>query len=368
MRLFPLLLTALFVWPQISGARELTDALARKVTIPESVERVICSGSGCLRLLTYLQAQNMAVAVDDLENTPQKFDARPYAMVHPEFKKLPVFGKFHGEDDPELIMSLDPAPQVILKVVETGDKTAGLDPDDLQEKTGIPVVALKYGDIGWMRNDLHNALRIMGEVVGRKPRAEDVIRYFDEIIADLKSRTADIPSDKKPSVFIGGVAFAGPHGFGSTEPSYPPFTLVGARNLAQEADPGIMGMNNTDIDKAKIVDWDPDILFLDLSTLQRGDEAGGLHELKTDPAYQTLSAVRTRQVYGVLPYNWYNRNFESIFANAYFIGKLIYPDRFIDIDPAVKADEIFTFTVGKAVFADLNGLFQELAFRRVPLN
>ena len=368
MRFFLLFLTALSIWPQNSGARDLTDALDRKVTIPESVERVICSGSGCLRLLTYLQAQDMAVAVDDIENTPQKFDARPYAMVNPNFKKLPVFGKLHGGDDPELIMNLDPAPQVILKVVETGEETAGPDPADLQEKTGIPVVALKYGDLGWMKNDLYNALRIMGEVVGRKPRAEELIRFFDEIIADLKNRTADIPKDKKPSVFIGGVAFAGPHGFGSTEPSYPPFNLVSARNLAQEADPGIMGMNNTDIEKAKIIEWDPDFLFLDLSTLQLGEEAGGLYELKTDPAYQTLSAVRTRQVYGVLPYNWYNRNFESIFANAYFIGKLIYPDRFIDIDPAVKADEIYTFMVGKAVFAEMNGLFQDLAFRRVPLD
>lgn len=42
----------------------------------------------------------------------------------------------------------------------------------------------------------------------------------------------------------------------------------------------------------KIVQWDPDVLFVDLSSLQMGEGAGALFELKTDPAYQTLSAVR----------------------------------------------------------------------------
>jgi len=49
-----------------------------------------------------------------------------------------------------------------------------------------------------------------------------------------------------------------------------------------------------------------------------GDRAGGLFELKTDPAYQSLTAVQNGNVFGVLPYNWYTQNFGSILANAYF--------------------------------------------------
>lgn len=125
------------------AAREITDALGRTVTIPETVQRVICSGSGCLRLLTYLQGQDMVVAVDDIEGRRRQFDARAYAMANPQFKDLPVFGEFRGKDNPELIMTLDPAPEVILKLVGTGKGTVGLDPESLQEKTDIPVVAIK---------------------------------------------------------------------------------------------------------------------------------------------------------------------------------------------------------------------------------
>ena len=77
----------------------------------------------------------------------------------------------------------------------------------------------------------------------------------------------------------------------------------------------------------------------------------------TDPAYAILKSVREGRVYGVLPYNWYSQNFEFILANAYFIGKVLYPERFQDIDPAAKADQIYEFVVGKPVFTQMNALF-----------
>jgi iron complex transport system substrate-binding protein len=160
----------------------------------------------------------------------------------------------------------------------------------------------------------------------------------------------------------------GPHGFQSTEPGYPPFGFVQARNVAQE--PQAIGKPSgaTSVAKEKIVEWNPDILFLDLSTLQMGEKSGGLFELKTDPAYRTLGAVSKGEVYGLLPYNWYTQNFGSILANAYFIGKLLYPARFTDVDPVVKADEIYAFLVGKPVFQAMNREFQGLVYRKIPVN
>jgi iron complex transport system substrate-binding protein len=126
-------------------------------------------------------------------------------------------------------------------------------------------------------------------------------------------------------------------------------------------------LQHSNIAKEKIVEWNPDILFMDLSTLQMGANVDALHELKTDPAYQTLTAVKTGKVYGLLPYNWYTQNFGSILANAYFIGKVLYPNRFADIDPAAKADEIYTFFVEKPVFHQMDAAFGGLAFKQVPL-
>ncbi|MEF2145506.1 MAG: iron ABC transporter substrate-binding protein [Desulfovibrionaceae bacterium] len=346
-------------------SRTVYDALGKNVEIPDRVERVICSGSGCLRLLSYLQAQPMVVAVDDIESRRSSFDARPYALANPQFKTLPIFGEFRGRDNPELILTLEPQPQVILK---TYASSMGYDPAELQNKTGIPVVVLDYGDLGGKRPQLYQSLRTMGEVLGKQVRAEEVIAFMEAQIADLQRRTKDVPEQERPTVFVGGVAFKGPHGYQSTEPAYPPFAFVNARNLAWTE--GLSGkeLSHSDVAKEMIVQWNPDYLFLDLATLQLGEEAGGLYELRTDPAYRTLSAVKEGRVYGLLPYNWYTRNYGSILANAYYIGKLLHPERFADVDPAAKTDEIYTFLVGKPVFKDLNAMFQGLAYQPVPVN
>lgn len=358
------LVTALFVMllvGQTIQARTVTDAMSRNVTVPDTLKRVICSGSGCLRLLSYLQAQHLVVAVDDIETKRNEFDARPYALANPQFKTMPVFGQFRGQDNPERILTLEPQPQLIFKVFGG----MGYDPDELQAKTGIPVVVVDGGNLGAKRDVFHASLRLMGGIVCRNERAEELIAYFEQAIADLQARTAGIPADKRPSVYLGGVAFKGPHGFQSTEPTYPPFAFIGARNLAHD---GVgKDLNNSEMAKEQIVAWNPDYLFVDLSTLQMGDKAGGLFELRSDPAYATLSAAAQGQVLGVLPYNWYSQNFESILANAYYIGKVLYPERFQDIDPAAKADQIYTFVIGKPVFAAMNGIFFNQIFTRLQV-
>jgi len=349
--------------PSFLGAETVTDALGRSHDLPSPVERVICSGSGCLRLLTYLQAQDLVVAVDDIESKPNRFDSRPYALANPRFKTMPIFGQFRGQDNPELILTLDPQPQLIFKTFAT----MGHDPVELQAKTGLPVVVLDVGNLGAARDKFYLSLRTMGALVGTSDRAEALISYFDAAIADLARRTADIPDSRRPTAYLGGVAYKGPHGFQSTEPGYPPFAFVGARNLAHEDGGVAKDVSNTNVAKEQIVAWDPDYLFVDLSTLQMGENAGGLHELRADPAYATLTAVQEGRVYGVLPYNWYSQNYESILANAYFVGKVLYPERFADIDPVAKADEIYAFIVGKPVFAAMNQAFGNLAYTRLAV-
>ena len=54
----------------------------------------------------------------------------------------------------------------------------------------------------------------------------------------------------------------------------------------------------------------------------------------------------------------------STLANAYYIGKILYPDRFNDIDPVQKADEIYTFLVGKPVFKDMDDSFNGMVYMK----
>jgi iron complex transport system substrate-binding protein len=343
--------------------RSVIDDAGREVSIPATVQHVICSGAGALRLLTYLACQDRIVAVDDMEARRPQFDARPYALANPQFKQLPIFGEFRGHDHPERILSLAPLPQVIFKIASAG----AFDPDELACKTRIPVIVLKNGDLGAHRHDLYQALRLMGQVMGESERAEAVITFFEQHIGILSSRTRGIPEDMRPGCFVGGIAYRGPHGFQSTEPTYPPFALVNVRNLASMSGPDVESLTHSSIAKEQLLIWDPDVLFLDLATLQLGERAGGWYELRTDPVYRSLTAVQNGRVYGLLPYNWYSRNFGSVLANAYHIGKLVYPEAFTDIDAVAEANRIYTFLVGEPVFETMNTSFGGLVFQPIPL-
>jgi iron complex transport system substrate-binding protein len=341
-----------------------TDGFGRSVTAPSPPESVVCSGSGCLRYLVYLQAQDLVVGVDDIEKKEQEAEGRPYALAYgSKFKDLPLIGEFRGKDDPEKIISI--GPDVVFKTGSTGTAygTSAAEADKLEDKTGIPVVAFPYGSLrdDAEKAEMYGGLRVMGEVLGKQDRAEEVIAYIDATMADLERRTGDIPAADQKSVYVGGISSAGAHGIISTEPAYPPFLWVHAKNVATG-----LGTAHADVAKEALVNWDPEYIFIDAGTTQM-ESGGAVGELKNDAALAGLSAAKNGKVYGVLPYNFYNTNYETVLADAYFVGKTLYPDRFADVDPVKKADEIYTFFVGKPVFGDLNGQYSNLGFAAIPL-
>ena len=63
------------------------------------------------------------------------------------------------------------------------------------------------------------------------------------------------------------------------------------------------------------------------------------------------------------PYNYYHTNIEIALADAYFLGKTLYPAAFTDIDPTSKADEIFDFFLGIKAYGHLKN--ELLGFGRV---
>jgi len=348
----------------VSSADEtmtVTDALGRRVTVPRSPDHVICSGPGCLRLLAYLRCLDAVVAVDDAETARPQFAGRPYALANPQLQELPAFGEFRGRDNPELIVALEPRPEVIFKTFPD----TGTGPDELEKKTGIPVLVLSYGDFFGYRQDYASALRTVAAVMGREERAEEVIAFLGGTVADLGTRTAGISDHARPSCFVGGIAFRGPQGLLSTEPAYLPFLFVGADSPAFDPDKELEQQLHADLAKEQIVRWDPDVIFLDAATLQAAPELNALNQLENDPVYRQLAAVKHGEVYVVIPFKWYGQNYGSTIADAYFVGKVLYPERFADVEPVEKADRIYRFLVGDAVFDRMNEVFQGMLFRRI---
>lgn len=325
---------------QAPGKKTITDLSGRNVELTVPAEKVVAIGPGALRLVCYAGAADKVAGIENMEK--KWATGRPYIMAHPELLNLPVIGQGGADSspDPEKLISVGPDVIFVAYLVDAAKA------DELQQQTGIPVVVLSYGQLGTFdQEELLRSIELVGEITGNSDRSREVVDFIRDCQEDLGARTRDIPQEKKPKVYVGGIGFKGAHGIESTQANFPPLSAIGAVNVADET--GQRG--SVMIDKEKLLAWDPDIIFLDEGGLAMVKEDYG----KNPGFYQSLRAVKEGKVYGYLPYNYYATNVDTALADAYFMGKIVFPEAFQDIVPEEKADQIYEFLLGKSLYQQM---------------
>ena len=318
--------------PKLPALRAEVDGLALKSVRPFSC---------------YMQAQDLVVGVEDYETKAGM--SRLYNYVNfDKFGTLPVTGT-NGEPFVEEIIHV--GPQVIVM-----SSYANVDPDELQSKTGIPVVMVPGSDTT-LDDKAYETLRILGELYGKEDRAEALTTYLHGIEDDLAARTEGVAEEEKPSVYVCGVSFKGAHGFEGTEAFYGPFELIHANNLANTT--GQTGA--FDIDTEQVLAWDPDVIFVDFN---------GMDLIKEDYAtnadfYNSLTAVKEGHVYSQISFRSSASNLETALADAYYGATILYPEQFADVDVEAKTGEIFEMLLGSNPYQDLKNAGYE--FRPVTI-
>lgn len=337
--------------PSATSGTVVTDALGRRVTVAGPVSKVVAIGPGALRLVCYFKRPDLVVGVEQLEvDNPA---GRPYLLTNPKLARLPVIGQGgpNNTADPERILEI--RPDVVFTTYATDQAAA----NNLQSKTGIPVVALSYGTTSTFDPEINTSLTTIGTILGMRQRATELIELIRGFQADLDARTRDVAQEDRASVYVGGLSSRGTHGIESTQGRYALFDAVHARNVVDET--GKTG--SLMIDKEQIIRWDPDKIFLDGAGLPSVIDNYRKHQ----QFYQTLSAVRAGELYAILPYNFYATNIETAIADAYYIGKTLYPERFVGVEPAAKADDIYRSFLGAAAYRQMADAYG--GFRRVTL-
>lgn len=313
-----------------TGTRIITDSYGRQVEIPDSVDRIIPLGNAP-RMVTYLGLADRVVAVPQCEHPDSPIMA--YAYVNRDlWKDLPNVGNDSlgaGEWYAEEIVAS--APDVIFCTYEADIA------DDIQNQTGIPVVAVTSPTL--FSEEYNDSMRIIAEACGVSERADELISYLQSCLADLKGRTQDIPDENKPSVLGAGATFKGGHSIDGVYANYPVFEILSAKDAAagiSEKSGGLL------VDKEQILSWDPDMIFFD---------AGSMELVRTDYAedaafFDQLKAVQSGELYQWPNSTWHSSNVEIPLASAYYVGSLLYPEAFSDMNIEEKISEIFDMFLG----------------------
>jgi len=336
--------------PAAPESRVVRDIMGREVSIPAEVRRLVAIGPGALRLVVYLGATDRVAGIEDTERRMVRDPwVRPYASTLDErFFDLPVVAPGGPGKLPDFERVMMVRPDILVAV---GIDAAQV--DNVQAKTGVPVVCLSYGALGEWREEAQQSLTLLGNLLGRQEQAKRINAYVEALQKELKTRTVSVDRNNAPSVYFGGISFKGAHGLTSTQSRYSPGEMVAAHAPVD----GLERTGHLFVDEEQILVWDPDVIFVDMGSraiLARDFE-------KRRGFYRLLGAVKAGRVYSLLPYNYYNTNMELALLNACFVGKTLYPEPFADLDLSAKAAEIFAVFLGRKI-DDEPPAYRRLAF------
>lgn len=314
--------------------RVVEDSLGRKVKIPYTVKKIVPLANA-LRMMAYADCLDLVAGVEEGEK--EKSILKAYNWVNFEqWKDLPIVGKGgSGGYTPfiEEIVLLDP------DVIICGYTQK--DAEELQNKTGIPVVIIEPGNL--FGEDYNKSLMVIGDVCNAKDKCKKIVSYINDVKKDLNKRTGTIPLAEQVTSYSGAMSFKGGHGIEGTYVNFPIFKELHVKEITTNEKTEASGVT---IEKEKILASDPKTIFLD---------PGNLKLVKDDfvqnkAYYQSLSAYKTGDIYSLIGYNFYYTNVEIALADSYYVGKTLYPEAFKDINPEKKAAEIFKLFLGSTTY------------------
>ncbi len=308
---------------------EITDMRGRTVSVPEEIDSIVALEAGSLRLISYLDAVDKVVAVEDQGHGREKtentfFPLATYRLAYPGLREQPSIG---SAENHEGIIAADPD-IIISSTVDVGEL------DQLQSVLGIPVFAVNADVELYNPQQFYHQLRSLGKVLDKENRAEELIEGIDEALTDIESRAARVENPKR--AYAGGMMFYGPADLLRTTGDYLPFDLTGTENVmpsnpANNRQPYMTSLED-------LIAAAPDYAFIDAANVNLS-KSGFMQNRKV--LEEQVPAFGNRQVYTTLVYKYYGTNWENQLINVYYAGKVLYPQLYSDVDVQKKAEEIW---------------------------
>ncbi len=311
----------------------ITDSLSRQVKIPYKINRLLSLEPEITRIVVSLDAEERLVGLDYF----MQHHDHLFHLISSRYSLLPVVSAASDAVNLEAVMQLKP------QVIFVSPSESHL-PQNLQDKTGIPVVALS--SMGRFANLLRE-IKLAGKILNREERAEELVTFFKEKVAFIKQEIARHKDINKPRIYL---AFWS--SLNRTPVYYEPVNLAGGINIAEGLIPQYFGSPGATVEVEKIIQWDPDIILVH-GNYPPSQRTITVAEILQDSRLRSVKAIRERKVFYTFGY-WYWWDPAQVLLETYYLAKLFYPEIFSNLNLTQEGNAIYEKFYGlKSGFSSL---------------
>ena len=299
-------LIALALLTAPASARTVTDSAGRTVEIPDQIETVFAAGPPT-SVLVYV------VAPETLTGWPRALRPEERDYIAEPYRDLPETGRLTGRGgEANLERVLEIAPDLILDFGSVRDTYVDL-ADRVQEQTGIPYILID----GRFENT-PEALRLLGDVLGKPERGELLAQDAEATFARIDAILAEVPEDARPRTYLA----RGPDGLETGMKGSINTEIIERAGGANVADDGGRTQGLVQVSPEQVIVADPEMIVTwDPTFYER---------VWSDPLWAGVGAVRSGEVYlsPTAPFGWIDRPPSlNRMMGLKWMARLFYPDR-----------------------------------------
>ncbi|RLF00825.1 MAG: hypothetical protein DRJ59_06890 [Thermoprotei archaeon] len=288
----------------------IVDSSGKYVTIPWPLKRIVALSSDSAQVLIALGAKETIVGLTK------------YAIGKPWAPKVPEVGSCFKPNIEAIVAT---KPNAVITYVRYPK------PEALEEKLeplGIKVVRLDFYKI----ETFFAEVKLLGLLVNRTERAEELVKYWKGIIDMIKERVKGLKPEERVRVY-----FEGYHDYHAAGPGTgwdELLRLAGGINIFADSP-----IPYPKVSLEAVIERNPDVIIKAISSTKfkayGATDPKPLKELwekiVTRPGWSEIKAVKNGKVYLICADHLHSSF--GLVAELAYIAKLLYPGLFKDLDP-----------------------------------
>jgi len=297
--------------------RTVTDSLGRTVTVPAECRRIACLYAFTGHVVAMLGRADAIVAVSNgLKRDVLLTD------MYPAIRRA-VVPKYQGAINIEELATV--RPDIVFVAAEIGRNKAEAQKLDA---CGITWIAVDFKSM----REQQRVIALIGQAIGAQEKAEVYNSYYRDCIDRVQAGLADSVSEKPVSVYHATVEATRTTPRNSLSTDW--IHALGVENVVdRDAKRLLDGASQVSIEQ--ILLWDPDVVL--------ANEPGVTAQIKTDPRWSTMRAVKSGRVYqmpiGISRWG-HPGSLETPLA-ILWAAKTIFPERFPELDLAKETRDFY---------------------------